>query len=247
MKDELGDYIKSYYETPESSRRVNFDDILLMRLDGRSFSKFTKNFKKPVDEIVSNAMIETAKYMVDQFHAYIGYVQSDEITLVLTKNDENSEYPFNGKYQKLCSVSSGIASVKFFSEIQNHTKKLPHFDCRIFGVPNMDEANKVLEWRRSDAIRNSILSMGQSVIGKKKIVGLGTNEVRLMLLNDYDVKPDDLGQHFAYGTFLKRISKPIRLSDERWDSIPENHRPNNRNFEFMRSEVELVRYDQIHS
>lgn len=68
-------------EQIEAGRKANPNLPLLARLDGRSFSKFTKSLKRPFDSRLSQLMIDTAKYLVEQTHATLGYTQSDEISL----------------------------------------------------------------------------------------------------------------------------------------------------------------------
>jgi len=75
----LGDRMKSY----ESKERIPYDEHLVIRLDGCKFSKFTKSFKKPFDEIFSKAMEKTSKDLLERFNASSVYTQSDEITMIL--------------------------------------------------------------------------------------------------------------------------------------------------------------------
>lgn len=239
MRDELGDIIKELYESPESSRAVNRHGPLILRLDGRAFSSFTRGMEKPVDGRLSDAMIATASHLVEHFKAHIGYTQSDEITLVFVNESELSEYPFAGKYQKLCSVAAGLASVKFALAFPDHAHKLPHFDCRAFGVPNMETAYDVLRWREKDARRNAVLSLGQRIIGKKKIIGMATRDVAQKLRAEYGETPEQYGDHFARGTYLQRITRERQLTPEQLERIPAAHRPAP-DAKFLRSAVEVV-------
>jgi len=67
MKDSLGDRMKSYYEDKTRiylPRRT----YTIIRLDGRSFSKFTKRFKKPFDRDFVDMSIEILKTGIVNIH-----------------------------------------------------------------------------------------------------------------------------------------------------------------------------------
>ena len=83
MKDSLGDRMKGYencYKTVLTHRSP-----IIIRLDGKAFHTFTIGMKKPFDqELIDNLLIaarETA-FSIQGFK--LGYVQSDEISLLLT-------------------------------------------------------------------------------------------------------------------------------------------------------------------
>ena len=86
-----------------------------IRVDGRSFHTFTKGFERPFDDILIKSMQETAKYMCENIQgAKIAYVQSDEITIILTDYDTlNTDCWFNYRTDKLCSISASIATMAF--------------------------------------------------------------------------------------------------------------------------------------
>ena len=62
------------------------NDYVLIMLDGRSFSSTIKRyFKKPFDDTFINIMNETALYLCNNVQGCkFAYVQSDEISLILT-------------------------------------------------------------------------------------------------------------------------------------------------------------------
>ena len=80
-KDNLGDRIKQYERIETRGKLIPMLPTVV-RLDGRSFSKFTKSFE-PFDEDMLQAMVATTKFLVEESNAVIGYTQSDEITLIL--------------------------------------------------------------------------------------------------------------------------------------------------------------------
>lgn len=111
-RDALGDRMKEY-EGRESSRRLYSDLPIIARIDGRSFSKFTRPFDKPFDSSVTDAMDCATSRLVEKTHALVGYTQSDEITLVwhVDRSDNPAaQMLFDGRVQKLCSVLAGMAT-----------------------------------------------------------------------------------------------------------------------------------------
>ncbi|KKL92895.1 hypothetical protein LCGC14_1880070, partial [marine sediment metagenome] len=108
MSDNFGDRMKMY-EKAESGRRFMPLLPVYARLDGRSFSRFTKGFNRPYDKRMSEAMIDTTKYLVEETNALIGYSQSDEISLVWYSDSIDSQIFFDGKIQKMVSVLAALA------------------------------------------------------------------------------------------------------------------------------------------
>jgi len=66
--DDLGDRMKSY-ESQECDRKFLPGLPVYARIDGRNFSRFTKNMTRPYDERMSRAMVATASALVEKTHA----------------------------------------------------------------------------------------------------------------------------------------------------------------------------------
>ena len=79
-EESLGTRLKGYEREFES--RINSQSFIVVRLDGHKFSKFTKGFKAPFDDILSNTMQNTSEDLLEKFGAALTYKQSDEITMV---------------------------------------------------------------------------------------------------------------------------------------------------------------------
>lgn len=53
---------------------------VIVRVDGRCFHTFTKNFQKPFDDVLSRTMRDTMQYLCENVQGCVlGYTQSDEI------------------------------------------------------------------------------------------------------------------------------------------------------------------------
>ena len=92
-----------------------------IRVDMRAGHTFTRGFKRPFDDIFMKSMQETAKYMCENIQgAKLAYVQSDEITIILTDYDTlETDCWFNYRIDKLCSISASMATMafnKYFAE-----------------------------------------------------------------------------------------------------------------------------------
>jgi len=122
--DSLGDRMKGYenIERRYLTRRMP----AIIRVDGKAFHTFTRGFQKPFDMILMQAMWDTAKYLCENIMGCkIAYVQSDEISLLLTDYDDiRTQAWFDKNIQKMVSVSASMATLGFnktFAEIINNT------------------------------------------------------------------------------------------------------------------------------
>lgn len=98
---------------------------VIIRIDGKTFHTFTRGFKKPFDDILSNAMQETMKYLCENIQGCVlGYTQSDEITLVLVdyKNIDTSAW-FDYNIQKCASIAASMATLAFNRFFKDNLEK----------------------------------------------------------------------------------------------------------------------------
>tara|TARA_B100000700_G_scaffold178953_1_gene197624 strand:- start:17588 stop:18433 length:846 start_codon:yes stop_codon:yes gene_type:complete len=221
-KTTLGDRMKSY-EKLETQQKFIPTLPIVIRIDGRAFSKFTKPFKRPYDKDLTDVMIETTKSLVDQSNAVIGYTQSDEISLILFSEDIKSQVFFNGRKDKLLSVLSGIATSTFmFHAMQKWPEyiqklatanRLPSFDCRAFNVPNRLEAVNALVWREQDATKNAIQMLGQDNFSHKSLQGLSGNLIQKKLLEKKDINFNDEPYFFKRGTYVRKKTRTIFVNE----------------------------------
>lgn len=102
------------YESVSRTKLINRLPVIL-RLDGKAFHSFTRNFQKPFDKVLIKTMRDTMKYLCENIQGCVlGYTQSDEITLVLVNYEKlNSEPWFDYKVQKICSIAASMATMAF--------------------------------------------------------------------------------------------------------------------------------------
>lgn len=113
MADALGDRMKEY----ENISRIYLTKRTpaILRIDGRAFHTFTRGFVRPFDNILMNVMQDTAKYLCKNITGCkLAYVQSDEISLLLTDYDTIATQPwFDNNLQKLVSIAASMATLEF--------------------------------------------------------------------------------------------------------------------------------------
>ena len=144
VKDDLGKRMKEFYEAVPKTRLVRRTPVAI-RIDGKAFHTFAKDFVKPFDKVLMKSMQETMKYLCENVQGCVlGYTQSDEITLILVdyKNINSSAW-FDYEVQKLCSVSASMATMKFNKELENNFNKwryvISSFDWRTNISPEKQE------------------------------------------------------------------------------------------------------------
>jgi len=198
-KDSLGDRMKNY----ESRFRFYLPRraYTMIRLDGKAFHSYTKNLDKPFDLDFASDMIETTKYLCENIQGCkFGYVQSDEISLVLTDFDDiATEAWFDGNIQKICSVSASMATAKF-NQIRS-TKDLANFDSRVWSISDPWEVFNTILWRQQDATRNSIQMIAHSLAPHSECQNKNSSELQELIFSKGE-NYNDYATHLKRGTFV---------------------------------------------
>lgn len=228
VSDELGKRVKAW-ESATCSQRFFSGQPIVLRFDGNAFHTFCKGLKKPYDERLSKCMIETMNDLMGFFHGKLGYTQSDEISVFLYTDSEKAEYPFNGKVQKLQSLGAARATATFNRLIRENIPEkantTPIFDCRAFSPPTLDNVYETFYWRQQDAIKNAVSMAAHAKFSHKGLQGKHSGEmIQLLMTNGIDF--NEYPEFFRSGTFAKRLSKEVTLSDEQLLAIPEKFRDN---------------------
>ncbi|HEX3271031.1 MAG TPA: tRNA(His) guanylyltransferase Thg1 family protein [Ktedonobacterales bacterium] len=118
----------------------------VIRVDGRSFSRFTETgFEKPFDDRFHGYMVNTASALLEELHGLYAYTESDEISILFPPQWNM----FDREVEKLVSISAGIASATF-----THQAGVPvTFDSRIWVGVNQELVIDYFRWRQADAAR----------------------------------------------------------------------------------------------
>ena len=226
-KSSLGDRIKSYenvYRNYLVSRMP-----VVVRVDGRCFSSFTRHCEKPFDKNIISAMIHGAKQVADDMQGFkVGYVQSDEASFVITDYDDiNTQGWFNYNLSKIISMSASVMTLHFNSYYRyldentvvngsavKRLRPIPdgYFDSRAFNVPREDVANYFL-WRCQDWKRNSLQMYARSLYSHKDLMHKDQDQMHEMLYAKGKNWATDLKDVEKNGTFL--IKTDDGISDRR--------------------------------
>lgn len=226
--DTLGDRLKAY-EAVTTNRKAFRGQPFVIRLDGKSFSSFTRGLERPYDPNMSELMILTTRALVSEFGALVGYTQSDEISLgFYLPADSESQYMFDGSFQKLESLTAAYATVIFNAELSNYLPQklgsLPVFDSRAFVVPNLQELYHAFLWRQQDATKNAI-SMAASAYYSHKQLHKKSGDEKQEMLFQKGVNFNDYPAFFKRGTFTQRVKRMVELTPTQLEKIPEARRP----------------------
>lgn len=148
--DELDKKMRVY---EQSLNQVLLPELYLTaRLDGRSFTRLTKEvcqFKAPFDERFRDMMVKTVQHLMNcGFRVIYGFTESDEISL-LFHPEENT---FGRKVRKYNSILAGEASAAFSVLLGQPVA----FDCRVIPLPTVERVQDYFQWRQEDAHRNAL-------------------------------------------------------------------------------------------
>jgi tRNA(His) 5'-end guanylyltransferase len=218
MNLSLGDRIKEFYEN-RTKVYLNRRTITIIRLDGKGFSKFTKNLNKPFDDGFSDDMDATAAFLCENIQgARFAYTQSDEISVVLCdyENQESSAW-FDYSVQKMTSIAASLATAKFNqlrllrtlneSDTNNslyliNNLKLAFFDARVFQVPTVDEMVNAMIFRQQDCTRNSISMAASANFSHKALEGKSGNDKQEMLFSEKGINWNDYLTKYKRGSVI---------------------------------------------
>ncbi len=247
----LGDRIKGY-ETKFTGQKIDSSLPFVIRLDGHSFSRFTRGLKKPYDYNLHLAFVNTTKYLMKEFQATTGYTHSDEISLLFypgkTRNNVGWKEPiYGGRIQKMISIASAACSVFFNKELVNIFSNIKdqyvdkessfermvnsqsYFDARIFQLPNDIEMFSYMYWRSQvDCKKNHVFGLARKHFTKGELNKKSTNE-RVQMLAEKGVIWENEPPCFRRGTFFKKVARDTENNLIRFD--------------FKEIEVDLVKFN----
>lgn len=220
--DAIGARMKGYEREAETASKLNHLQPVVARIDGHKFSTFTKGFRRPFDERLHNAMVQTAQDLLTQFDATTAYTQSDEITLIWPACTEEQTPMYGGRITKIATLLAGFTSVRFAHHMQHVeweddgtiaatrvraklADPLVHFDARVFNVPSTDEAYINVMWRAGfDCPRNAMSTLARAHFSHKELQGLSTAQMTEKLADERGVLWSEQPAAFKCGTSIKR-------------------------------------------
>ena len=179
--DPYGERMKAYEKATQTVLPPRTYTII--RVDGRAFHTYLREAAKPFDPRVIEAMDLTAQGLLAAMSgSRFAYTQSDEISVLLTDLDPQSQPWFGGEVQKLASVAASLATAAF----NNHYGglRVATFDARAYTIPSRIEVANYFMWRQKDAIRNAISMAAQAEFSQKELHGKNTDEMQELLFQE---------------------------------------------------------------
>jgi tRNA(His) 5'-end guanylyltransferase len=221
MENKIMERMKDFYEDRtryKLTRRTN----TIIRVDGKAFHTYTKGLQRPFDPGLMEDMDKTAEYLCQNIQgAKFGYVQSDEISILITDYDDISTHAwFDANLQKMASIAASLATAEFnrlrLIRKMNTTvatagsilEQFKHamFDARVFQIPYQEEVINYFIWRQQDATRNSISSVAQSLYSAKELHGKKTSDMQEMIFQK-GINWNDFTPREKRGSIIRKVEK----------------------------------------
>lgn len=186
---------------------------VIIKIDGRSFSKITKHTQKPFCHKIMALLNETMLALVKQIDGVVfGYQYSDKMLFVLRNDRSQDEDPWFGNHiQQQASVAASMATYHFMRNLWSMDDP-PNlegditFHARVFGVPSIKEACNYLIYRQWMCLQNAINEAVYSVLwpryGKKTAAFLDEKSLdqRKQILEDAGLDLDNLPSAYRLGS-----------------------------------------------
>lgn len=228
-----------------SQLKVIPDMPVIIRVDGRSFSNYTKQLKlqKPFDERLRDIFIEVSKDLIKEFNPKYVYTFSDEINILF------SEVPFNGRIEKIDSVIPSFISSSFMKHLYSNKEKFDidlfklkpvSFDCRIILTSN--HIKDYFKWRQDEAWRNCLNSYAQSILNRTH-TSKETSEIlyKLKKSDIHDLLYDNGINISHVPTWHKRGLSLYKIIEKEDINQTENKNINNRKNIYVDLEINLIK------
>eukprot|EP00929_Paragymnodinium_shiwhaense_P015759 TRINITY_DN123864_c0_g1_i1.p1 TRINITY_DN123864_c0_g1~~TRINITY_DN123864_c0_g1_i1.p1 ORF type:complete len:362 (-),score=65.12 TRINITY_DN123864_c0_g1_i1:273-1358(-) len=225
----LGALVRKAENNIPSSGMVDGSRWISLRLDGTGFSKVVKHLRRNgvlepsgFSQHFADIMRHCCQRLMEDFHAVVGYTQSDEMTVVIPPasvvRGEQQVHLRGGRVVKLCTVAAGMVTAMFNAKIARlcldkdlrpDDYLLSHFDCRLGHYSTWEEARSVLLWRAYDCSVNGVSDAvfhASHLQGRKAVVAQYTSS-KLKWLSENNMLP--LPAHQARGGYFVKVRRRI--------------------------------------
>ena len=198
---------------------------VIIKIDGRSFARVTKQTQKPFCHktmaLLNGTMLSLAK-QIDG--VLFGYQYSDKIILVLRNDRSQGEDPwFGNNVQKMAAASASMATYEFMTALWE-MEEAPSLEGSItfvshaFGVPSIKEAINYLIHRQlrcmQTAVNESVYSVLWPRYGRQAAAILEEKNLdeRRQILENAGFELDSLPAAFRHGTATYLTPKLVQTS-----------------------------------
>jgi tRNA(His) 5'-end guanylyltransferase len=216
----LKDRIESYQKTTNYTLIAKVP--IIININGKNFSKLTSLLDKPYDNKFAECIFNTSLRICNEVEGVVfAYQHSDEITLIL-RNDQNNDTEawFDNNIQKICSVTSAIATMHFndcASTIKLNTLGDPIFISQVFPVPTVGEAINTMVYKQQHSFLSSLhqaclyelLKKHDKNTIREMLSGLGADEKIELLKQESNIDFNDYPSAFKRGTAYYKVPKVV--------------------------------------
>lgn len=155
----LKDRIESYQAVTD--HRLMARVPIIVSVNGRAFSRLTQLLDKPFCPKFSECIVSTMLRLCSEVDGTLfAYQHNDDITLVVRNDQTNETNPwYDNKLQKICSVTSSIATVHFndcATTVGLNVTSDPIFTSQVYTVPNVAEAINTMVYHQQHNFHTSI-------------------------------------------------------------------------------------------
>lgn len=200
----------TYYEDRSKTQLLRYLPVVV-RLDGRSFHTFCRQFEKPYDIIFNTCLSNTLAFLCKKIQGVVyGQRHSDEVSLLLLDlRKATSDAFFDYSTQKIVSVTAAMCSTEFCRQllIQDRLsveRDFPVFDCRAFNLPEFEVTNYF--WDRSlDCVRNSIQNLARTKFSHKQLDHKDGSQMQEMLHSVHGINWAGLPQEQKAGVYCRKV------------------------------------------
>lgn len=194
--------------------KLDNKSYVIITLDGKNFSSYTKKLKKPFDEGLVEDMDNVSKFLCQNIEgAKFAYTQSDEINIFVADYErEETQAWFGYRLNKVLPLVASMATAYFnqlrMKRYDNDTNiKLAYFDAKAWTVPTRNDVFAWFLYRQIDCIRNSISMVAQSKYSHGELHKKSTDDMKEMLIRDFDLDWDGLENRLKFGAFIYKEEK----------------------------------------
>ena len=194
----------------------------VIRLDGRSFTKFAKrhNFRKPNDERALRLANAAAIRVLTSFHNHLPFAfgESDEFSFILKRNSTL----FSRRESKILSTVVSLftsAYVMYWPEYMKDTplREPPSFDGRIVLYPTTKHLRDYLSWRQADTHVNNLFNTTYWALvnqgglttqeAEKRLKGTFARDKNEILFSQFGINYNNEPEMFRKGSFIMKSPK----------------------------------------
>lgn len=225
------EYVKEFEEFHKSLPET----YMVVRLDGRAFTKMCKNhnFTKPNDKKALMVMNEAAKHVMNSFQdIFLAYGQSDEYSFVFKKDSD----VFERRNDKIVSCVTSLFTASYCLNFEpiygSKLKTIPSFDGRVVCYPNEKVLVDYFSWRQVDCHVNNLyntifwklVESGLSgTDAEQKLKGTLSADKNEILYSEFGINYSNEDPQFRKGTILKRVWVADPKKVQKYEEMKENN------------------------